>query len=124
MKALLLRGPADLYLEEVPIPDISDNDVLIEVKYCGICGSDVHYLKTLRCADFVVKEPMVIGHECAGVIEKVGSEVKTLVPGDRVALEPGISCWRSCGQACLPSPWRLQGRTAFSSTRRPCGQVK
>ncbi|KAH9647305.1 Sorbitol dehydrogenase [Citrus sinensis] len=52
------------------------------------------FLQTLRCADFVVKEPMVIGHECAGVIEKVGSEVKTLVPGDRVALEPGISCWR------------------------------
>lgn len=37
---------------------------------------------------------MVIGHECAGIIEEVGSEVKTLVPGDRVALEPGISCWR------------------------------
>lgn len=52
------------------------------------------FLQTLRLADFVVKEPMVIGHECAGVIEKVGSEVKTLVPGDRVALEPGISCWR------------------------------
>ena len=41
-----------------------------------------------------MKEPMVIGHECAGVIEEVGSEVKSLVPGDRVALEPGISCWR------------------------------
>ena len=48
---------------------------------------------TLRCADFVVKEPMVIGHECAGIIEEVGSDVKNLVPGDRVAIEPGISCW-------------------------------
>ncbi|RWW14381.1 hypothetical protein GW17_00021849 [Ensete ventricosum] len=46
------------------------------------------------CAHFVVKEPMVIGHECAGIIEEVGSEVKSLVVGDRVALEPGISCWR------------------------------
>ncbi|RWW14382.1 hypothetical protein GW17_00021850 [Ensete ventricosum] len=46
----------------------------------------------MRCAHFVVKEPMVIGHECAGVIEEVGSEVKSLVVGDRVALEPGISC--------------------------------
>lgn len=36
----------------------------------------------------------MIGHECAGIIEEVGSEVKSLVPGDRVALEPGISCWR------------------------------
>ena len=52
------------------------------------------YFQTLRCADFIVKEPMVIGHECAGIIEEVGSEVKKLVPGDCVALEPGISCWR------------------------------
>ncbi|XP_065002232.1 L-idonate 5-dehydrogenase-like isoform X3 [Musa acuminata AAA Group] len=48
--------------------------------------------RTMRCAHFVVKEPMVIGHECAGVIEEVGCEVKSLVVGDRVALEPGISC--------------------------------
>lgn len=48
----------------------------------------------MRCVDFIVKEPMVIGHECAGIIEEVGSEVEDLVPGDRVALEPGISCKR------------------------------
>lgn len=48
----------------------------------------------MRCAHFVVKEPMVIGHECAGVIEEVGSEVKNVAVGDRVAIEPGISCWR------------------------------
>ena len=51
------------------------------------------YFQTLRCAHFIVKEPMVIGHECAGIIEEVGSQVKSLVPGDRVAIEPGISCW-------------------------------
>jgi len=50
--------------------------------------------QTLKCAHFIVKEPMVIGHECAGIIEEVGSQVKSLVPGDRVALEPGITCWR------------------------------
>ena len=48
----------------------------------------------MRIAHFVVKEPMVIGHECAGVIEEVGSGVTHLAAGDRVALEPGISCWR------------------------------
>ncbi|CAL5364317.1 unnamed protein product [Camellia sinensis] len=53
---------------------------------------DVHYLKNMRCGDYVVNEPMVIGHECAGVIEEVGSAVKSLMKGDRVALEPGISC--------------------------------
>lgn len=49
----------------------------------------------MRCAGFIVKKPMVIGHECAGIIEEVGSEVKYLEIGDRVALEPGISC-RNC----------------------------
>ncbi|CAJ2635068.1 unnamed protein product [Trifolium pratense] len=53
----------------------------------------LYYFKTMRCADFIVKEPMVIGHECAGIIEEVGSQIQTLVPGDRVAIEPGISCW-------------------------------
>lgn len=64
------------------------------MKAVGICGSDVHYLREMRIAHFVVKEPMVIGHECAGVIEEVGSGVTHLSAGDRVALEPGISCWR------------------------------
>lgn len=49
----------------------------------------------MRCANFIVKKPMVIGHECAGIIEEVGSQVKSLAVGDRVALEPGISC-RQC----------------------------
>ena len=52
----------------------------------------VVYDQTMRCANFIVKKPMVIGHECAGIIEEVGSEVKSLEVGDRVALEPGISC--------------------------------
>ncbi|XP_030463413.2 sorbitol dehydrogenase isoform X1 [Syzygium oleosum] len=83
-----------LKIQPFTLPPLGPHDVRVRMKAVGICGSDVHYLKTLRCAHFVVKEPMVIGHECAGIIEEVGSEVKTLVPGDRVALEPGISCWR------------------------------
>ncbi|KAI4320037.1 hypothetical protein MLD38_033560 [Melastoma candidum] len=83
-----------LKIQPFQLPPLGPHDVRVRMKAVGICGSDVHYLKTLRCAHFVVKEPMVIGHECAGVIEEVGSDVKSLVPGDRVALEPGISCWR------------------------------
>lgn len=92
--AAWLLGLNTLKIQPFPLPSLGPHDVRIRMKAVGICGSDVHYLKTLRCADFVVKEPMVIGHECAGVIEEVGGEVKSLVPGDRVALEPGISCWR------------------------------
>ena len=49
-------------------------------------------MQHLRCGDFIVKEPMVIGHECAGIIEEVGKAVKNVAVGDRVALEPGIAC--------------------------------
>jgi L-iditol 2-dehydrogenase len=68
----------------------------------------------MRCADFVVKEPMVIGHECAGIIEEVGSEVKALVPGDRVALEPGISCWRC--DLCKEGRYNLCPEMKFFAT--------
>ncbi|TVU04723.1 hypothetical protein EJB05_47854 [Eragrostis curvula] len=76
------------------LPPLGPHDVRVRMKAVGICGSDVHYLREMRIAHFVVKEPMVIGHECAGVIEEVGAAVTHLSAGDRVALEPGISCWR------------------------------
>ncbi|KAI3420594.1 uncharacterized protein J3R85_012678 [Psidium guajava] len=91
--AAWLVGLNTLKIQPFALPPLGPHEVRVRMKAVGICGSDVHYLKTLRCAHFVVKEPMVIGHECAGIIEEVGSEVKTLIPGDRVALEPGISCW-------------------------------
>lgn len=92
--AAWLEGVNTLKIKPFNLPPLGPHDVRVRMKAVGICGSDVHYLKHMRCADFVVKEPMVIGHECAGVVEEVGNAVKTLVPGDRVALEPGISCWR------------------------------
>lgn len=70
--------------------------------------------QTLRCAHFIVKEPMVIGHECAGIIEEVGNQVTNLVPGDRVALEPGISCWR-CGH-CKQGRYNLCDEMKFFAT--------
>ncbi|MBA0731547.1 hypothetical protein Golax_023297 [Gossypium laxum] len=92
--AAWLVGLNTLKIQPFKLPPLGPHDVRVGMKAVGICGSDVHFLKTLRLADFVVKEPMVIGHECAGIIEEIGSEVKNLVPGDRVALEPGIGCWR------------------------------
>ncbi|KAI3966991.1 hypothetical protein MKW92_037495 [Papaver armeniacum] len=92
--AAWLLGVDNLQIQPFKLPPLGPHDVRVRMKAVGICGSDVHYLKTMRCADFIVKEPMVIGHECAGIIEEVGKEVKSLIACDRVALEPGISCWR------------------------------
>uniref|UniRef100_A0A2N9FVL1 Enoyl reductase (ER) domain-containing protein n=1 Tax=Fagus sylvatica TaxID=28930 RepID=A0A2N9FVL1_FAGSY len=93
--AAWLVGIKTLKIEPYHLPPLGPHDVKVQVKALGICGSDVHHFKNMRCANFIVKKPMVIGHECAGIIEEVGSQVKNLAVGDRVALEPGISC-RQC----------------------------
>ncbi|KAK9994405.1 hypothetical protein SO802_024108 [Lithocarpus litseifolius] len=92
--AAWLVGIKTLKIEPYHLPPLGPHDVKVQIKALGICGSDVHHFKNMRCANFIVKKPMVIGHECAGIIEEVGSQVKTLAVGDRVALEPGISCRR------------------------------
>ncbi|XP_059629385.1 L-idonate 5-dehydrogenase-like [Cornus florida] len=92
--AVWLLGVKTLSIQPFNLPPLGPHDVKVRMKAVGICGSDVHHFKNMRCANFIVKKPMVIGHESAGVIEEVGSEVKSLVVGDHVALEPGISCRR------------------------------
>ncbi|KAL5715991.1 L-iditol 2-dehydrogenase [Ranunculus cassubicifolius] len=91
--AAWLHGVDDIRIQSFKLQPLGPNDVKIKIKAVGICGSDVHYLKHMSCGDYMVKEPMVIGHECAGIVEEIGSDVKSLTVGDRVALEPGISCW-------------------------------
>ncbi|GLT36017.1 hypothetical protein SLA2020_104220 [Shorea laevis] len=90
--AAWLVGIENLKIQPYHLPPLGPHDVKVRIKALGICGSDVHHFKHMRCANFIVKKPMVIGHECAGIIEEVGSEVEYLAVGDRVALEPGISC--------------------------------
>jgi L-iditol 2-dehydrogenase len=77
------------------IPDIRADEVLVKIKHVGICGSDVHYYETGKLGIHGFKAPLVLGHESAGVIEKIGTEVVGLNVGDKVALEPGIPC-RKC----------------------------
>ncbi|XP_016466136.2 L-idonate 5-dehydrogenase-like isoform X1 [Nicotiana tabacum] len=93
--AVWLLGIKTLRIQPYSLPPLGPYDVKIQIKAVGICGSDIHHFKNMRVANFVVKRPMVLGHECAGIVEQVGSQVKSLMIGDRVALEPGISC-RQC----------------------------
>ncbi|KAM9714743.1 sorbitol dehydrogenase isoform 1-T1 [Dama dama] len=80
--SLVVHGPGDLRLENYPIPEPGPNEVLLKMHSVGICGSDVHYWQHGRIGDFVVKKPMVLGHEASGTVVKVGSLVRHLQPGE------------------------------------------
>lgn len=91
MKALVLESQKKLSLRDFPIhEEMGPYDVKIQIKACGICGSDVHYYVEGAIGDFVVKEPMILGHEAAGIIVDKGSKVKNLELGDLVCMEPGV----------------------------------
>lgn len=91
MKALVLEKMNELALREVDLPEtVGPQDVRIAIHTVGVCGSDVHYYTHGRIGDHVVRAPMVLGHEAAGVIVEVGAEVTGLKAGDRVCMEPGV----------------------------------
>lgn len=91
MQALVLEEKGKLRLRDIAIPeDLGPNDVRIATHTVGICGSDVHYYTHGKIGPFVVKDPMVLGHEASGTVVEIGSAVRHLKPGDRVCMEPGI----------------------------------
>ncbi len=93
VKAVILEDIGAIRIGDIDLPGTLEPaaaEVRIAVKTVGICGSDVHYYKHGRIGDFVVTEPMVLGHEAAGVVTAVGANVAHLKVGDRVCMEPGI----------------------------------
>ncbi|KAF9519050.1 hypothetical protein BS47DRAFT_1370884 [Hydnum rufescens UP504] len=103
--SFVLRGVDHTAFEERSVPKVGPHDVLVEVKKTGLCGSDVHYLVHGKIGDFVVKSPMVLGHESAGIVAEVGT---------KVALEPGRSC-RKC-EACKSGRYQLCPDMVFAAT--------
>jgi D-xylulose reductase len=91
MEALVLEKQHELQIRDIVLDEsLGAHDVRIALKTVGVCGSDVHYYENGRIGQFVVRAPMVLGHEAAGVITEIGSGVTTLKVGDRVCMEPGI----------------------------------
>jgi L-iditol 2-dehydrogenase len=93
MQAAQLTGPRSIAVREVPLPQLPDDGgVLLKVGAVGICGSDVHYYLHGRIGNQVVEYPFTIGHECTGTVEMCGPLAGALAPGDRVAVDPAVSC--------------------------------
>ena len=92
MEALVIHAPGDLRVEEVETPEIGPDQLRVRVRCGGICGSDLHYYQHGGFGTVRIKEPMVLGHEVAGVIEAVGAAVGRFQAGDRVAISPSRPC--------------------------------
>lgn len=90
-RALVLEERHRLSLREFAVEEaLGPRDMRIAIHTVGICGSDVHYYTHGAIGPFVVREPMILGHEASGTVTEIGSEVRTLAVGDRVCMEPGI----------------------------------
>ena len=92
MKAAYLERAREISIQNVECPEPGPFDVLVKVEAIGVCASDVHYYEHGRIGSFVVRDPLILGHEVAGEVVEVGVEVGDLVPGSRVAMEPGVPC--------------------------------
>ena len=95
MKALVIEKPGTARVQTVPVPPLGEGDLRIKVKVSGICGTDVHIFR----GEYLGTYPVIPGHEFSGVVEEVGAKVTRFKAGDRVAVEPNISC-DNC-EACL-----------------------
>jgi threonine 3-dehydrogenase len=95
MKALVKKEPkVGLWMEDIPVPKIGLNDVLIRIQKTSICGTDIHIFNWDDWAARTIKPPMTIGHEFVGVVEKIGRNVHDFKPGDLVSGEGHVVCGR------------------------------
>ena len=114
MKAIYLDKINTFSEKELAKPECGERQVLVRMKAVGVCGSDVHYWKNGRIGQFVVEEPLILGHECSGVITDVGENVSKFAVGDRVVLEPGIPCMKC--EHCLKGRYNLCQNIVFFAT--------
>lgn len=114
MKAAVMNKTFDITIEELPVPRIEADEVLVKVMAVGICGSDIHYYEHGRIGRYTVEKPIILGHECAGIVAAAGEHVTRFKVGDRVAIEPGITCGR-CEQ-CKAGRYNLCPQVQFLAT--------
>ena len=92
MDALVIHAPGDLRVDSLPLPVVGPGQLRVRVRCGGICGSDLHYYRHGGFGTIRIKEPMVLGHEVAGVIEELGRDVTAFAVGERIAVSPSQPC--------------------------------
>jgi L-iditol 2-dehydrogenase len=111
---VVLHGVKDIKLERRPIPQPKSGEVQIAIRTVGICCSDVHYYHHGKIGDFIVEQPMIMGHEASGLVTGLGAGVTGLKVGDRVTIEPTVPCSRC--QACKIGRYNLCPNVACCAT--------
>ncbi|KAK8858800.1 hypothetical protein IAR55_003030 [Kwoniella newhampshirensis] len=91
-RGCMLLKPKTIEIQDIGVPQIGPDEVLVQCISTGICGSDVHNYTNGGIGTDLVKAPLCLGHETAGLVAQVGSNVKDFVLGQKVAIEPGIPC--------------------------------
>lgn len=107
---------------EIPMPVIGDNEVGVQICDVGICGSDMHFYEGNAFHIFPNSLPFILGHECAGIVYETGKDVRHLKPGDRVAVEPGVSCGKC--EFCQDGRYNLCPEVKFLATPPYEGALK
>lgn len=120
-KAAYVLENSKIEIRSADMPICGDKDVMVKISYCGVCGSDVHFYEYGEPA-FPDVYPFVLGHECAGEVVEAGKEVSHLKIGDRVALEPGITCgeceWCKGGKYNLCSSVKFLSAPTYNGAMR------
>ena len=117
-----MTGIRQIEIEECAMPTPKPGEILIQVEYVGICGSDVHFYTHGRIGKKVIDRPFILGHEAAGTVVAVAPDVSSVKIGDRVALEPGLPCGRC--KFCKSGRYNLCPSVAFLASPPTDGALR
>ncbi|KAI9839531.1 MAG: hypothetical protein M1819_002157 [Sarea resinae] len=116
IKASVLHGAGNLRIESRTLGAPGPDEIQVSIQSTGLCGSDLHYYHHYRNGDIIVREPMSLGHESAGVVTNVGSAVSNFQIGDKVALEVGLPCGKC--ERCAEGRYNICKGMSFRSSAK------
>jgi L-iditol 2-dehydrogenase len=113
-RAAVMTDLSTMVIQERPDPEPGRQQAVVQVEAVGVCGSDTAYYKVGRIGDYIVDGPIILGHEVSGQVVQIGSDVRNVAVGDRVAIEPGTPC-RNCRE-CMAGRYHLCPDLIFLAT--------